>query len=101
MRAATTYFRYAESPLIREKNMTLPREQIEEIELLLKFDLSSAQVGLKVHSNANPEMIAAAQRLYGKGLIDQEDGGFLTPLGHEAAEHLQFVAQILGTSAAG
>ncbi|HCD54625.1 MAG TPA: TIGR02647 family protein, partial [Halieaceae bacterium] len=56
--------------------MTLPREQIEEIELLLKFDLSSAQVGLKVHSNANPEMIAAAQRLYGKGLIDQEDGGF-------------------------
>lgn len=80
--------------------MALPTDYVEEIELLLKFDLSSAQVGLKVHSNANPEMIAAAQRLHGKGLIDQEDGGFLTPLGHEAAEHLQFVNQILGDPAA-
>jgi len=48
--------------------MALPREHIEEIELLLKFDLSSAQVGLKVHSNANPQMIAAARRLHDKGI---------------------------------
>jgi len=84
----------------REMTMALPKEQIEEIGLLLKFDPSSAQVGLKIHSSADPEMIAAALRLHEKGLLDQPDGGFLTPLGHEAAEHLQFVAQILGPPAA-
>ncbi len=75
--------------------MTLTPDLIDEIDLLLKFDLSSAQVGLKIHSNAAPEMIAAASRLYAKGLVDHDDGGFLTPLGHEAAEHLQFLQQIL------
>lgn len=75
--------------------MTLTQDLIHEIDLLLKFDLSSAQVGLKIHSDAAPEIIAAAGRLHAKGLIDRDDGGFLTPLGHEAAEHLQFVQQIL------
>jgi len=80
--------------------MTLTPELINEIDLLLKFDLSSAQVGLKVHSNAAPETIAAASRLHAKGLVDHEDGGFLTSLGHEAAEHLQFLQQILSTEPA-
>lgn len=75
--------------------MTLTPDLLDEIDLLLKFDLSSAQVGLKIHSNAAPAMIAAARRLHAKGLVDHEDGGFLTPLGHEAAEHLQFLQQIL------
>lgn len=79
----------------QELSMALTPELINEIELLLKFDLSSAQVGLKIHSNAAAEMIAAARRLHAKGLVDHEDGGFLTPLGHEAAEHLQFLQQIL------
>ena len=80
--------------------MTLTPDLIDEIDLLLKFDLSSAQVGLKVHSSAAPETIAAARRLHAKGLVDHEDGGFLTPLGHEAAEHLQFLQQILSTEPA-
>ncbi|MDO8861062.1 TIGR02647 family protein [Haliea sp. E1-2-M8] len=75
--------------------MTLTPDLLDEIDLLLKFDLSSAQVGLKIHSDAAPEIIAAASRLHAKGLVDREDGGFLTPLGHEAAEHLQFLQQIL------
>lgn len=77
--------------------MMLTQEMIDELELLLKFDLSSAQIGLKIHSNAAPAMVAAAGRLHAKGLVDHADGGFLTPLGHEAAEHLQHLRQILST----
>lgn len=80
--------------------MTLDTDLIDEMELLLTFDPSSAQLGLKIHSSAAPEVIAAARRLYAKKLIDQEDGGFLTPLGHEAAEHMQAVYQILTTTPA-
>ncbi len=75
--------------------MNLNSDLINEIDLLMKFDLSSARVGLKVHSNADPEVIAAAKRLYVKELVEHEDGGFLTSLGHEAAEHLQAVHVIL------
>ena len=75
--------------------MNLNPDLIDEIDLLLKFDLSSARVGLKVHSNAHPGIIAAARRLYEKELVEHEDGGFLTTLGHEAAEHLQAAQVIL------
>lgn len=75
--------------------MSLSKELINEIDLLMKFDLSSARVGLKVHSSADPDMIAAAKRLYAKELVEHEDGGFLTTLGHEAAEHLQAAKVIL------
>ena len=78
--------------------MQLNKNLVEEMELLLKFDLSSARVGLKVHSNADVDMIAAAKRLYEKELVEHEDGGFLTTLGHEAAEHLQAAQQILTSS---
>ncbi|MDO8909236.1 MAG: TIGR02647 family protein [Pseudohongiella sp.] len=75
--------------------MSLSNEIIEEMDLLMKFDLSSARVGLKVHSNADPKVIAAAKRLHTKDLVEHEDGGFLTTLGHEAAEHLQAARVIL------
>jgi uncharacterized protein (TIGR02647 family) len=78
-----------------EDIMGLSKELINEIDLLMKFDLSSARVGLKVHSNADPDIIAAAKRLYVKELVEHEDGGFLTTLGHEAAEHLQAAKVIL------
>lgn len=75
--------------------MNLSKELIDEIDLLMKFDLGSARIGLKVHSNADPKVIAAAKRLYSKDLVEHEDGGFLTTLGHEAAEHLQAAHVIL------
>ncbi|MEQ8514119.1 MAG: TIGR02647 family protein [Chromatocurvus sp.] len=68
---------------------------VQEIELLLKFDPDSTQHGLKIHSDAAPPVIAAAIRLHDKGLIDQPDGGFLTSLGHEGAEHARALQQIL------
>ncbi|WP_370978261.1 TIGR02647 family protein [Agaribacterium sp. ZY112] len=70
-------------------------ELIEEINLLLQFDLSSSQVGLKIHSTADASVIAAAQRLYEKGLTDHVDGGYLTSLGRESAEYLQRSMTIL------
>ncbi|RKZ97089.1 MAG: TIGR02647 family protein, partial [Gammaproteobacteria bacterium] len=32
---------------------------------------------------------------HNKGLTDQDDGGYLTDLGHEAAEHTQAALRIL------
>lgn len=78
--------------------MTIDTDMTEEMTLLLKFDPVSMQHGLKIHSNAAPELIAATQRLHAKGLIDQPDGGFLTSLGREAAEHARALYQILTTA---
>lgn len=77
--------------------MRLTDEQCYEIDILIQFNLESLQEGIKVHSTAAPEMIAAAQRLHAKGLITQPDGGYLTSLGHTAAEHAQALKVILTT----
>ncbi len=75
--------------------MAFSAELQDEVNLLLQFDLSSTLAGLKVHSKASPESIAAAHRLFRKGLVDHEDGGYLTALGRETAEHLQAARRIL------
>ncbi len=76
--------------------MSLSPEFIEEIDILLLFDLSSHQQGIKVHSHsASTTDIAATKRLFDKGLITQNDGGYLTTLGQHAAEHAQGLVQIL------
>lgn len=74
---------------------TLNAELVEEIELLGLFDLNSAQQGIKIHQDADPARIAAAQRLFEKGMIDQQDGGYLTDRGLEAAEHSQTLLRLL------
>lgn len=76
--------------------MKLNDELVHEMTLLMQYDLSSTQTGLKVHSgSASAEMIQAAQRLHDKKLVDQQDGGYLTSLGREAAEHVQSACRIL------
>jgi len=75
--------------------MPISADLMKEMTLLAQFDLHSMQKGIKVHAEAGEEMLAAAQRLYGKGLIDQPDGGYLTSLGLDAAEHIQNLLQIL------
>lgn len=75
--------------------MPLSTDILEEMKILMMFDLSTTQVGIKVHSDAAPEAIAAAQRLFEKGILTQADGGYLTTLGREAAQHLQHSIQIL------
>lgn len=75
--------------------MTCTPETVEEINILARFNLESTQQGLKIHSSADPEVIAAARRLFDKGLTSQPDGGYLTSLGITAAEHAQQLLQIL------
>ncbi|OZG72298.1 TIGR02647 family protein [Hahella sp. CCB-MM4] len=75
--------------------MSYTPEMIEELELLSLFNLASTQEGIKVHKTASSSAVSAAQRLFDKGLITQVDGGYLTSLGHDAAEHAQALLQIL------
>lgn len=75
--------------------MSLSPELVSEINVLRTFDVSGTQIGIKVHSDAAPETIAAAQRLYEKQLITQPDGGYLTTLGYEAAVQVQQALHIL------
>lgn len=75
--------------------MSISSELIDEITVLKSFDVSGTQVGIKVHSDATAEVVAATRRLYEKQLVTQPDGGYLTTLGYEAAVHVQQALQIL------
>lgn len=72
-------------------------ELTAELNLLNHFNLGTTHEGIKVHHDAAPEMVAAAKRLFDKGLTTQVDGGYLTPLGHEAAEHSQNLILIMNS----
>ncbi len=75
--------------------MNLNQEFLEEVELLNLFDLHSSLEGLKMQQDAAPERIAAAKRLFEKNIVTLKDGGFLTSLGVEAAEHAQALVTML------
>ncbi|MDX1456413.1 MAG: TIGR02647 family protein [Marinobacter sp.] len=78
--------------------MPFTPEQIAELNLLTFFESTSSQEGIKVHQHsASPEAVAAAERLYNKGLITQHDGGYLTSLGVETVEHTQKLLSVLST----
>ena len=68
---------------------------IAELNLLLKFPSKSLMQGLKIHNDAEPEVISAAQRLFDKGIVTLPDGGYLTDLGHDLFEHAQVVQMAL------
>ena len=78
--------------------MGLSNDIVQEINVLKMFDLSSTQVGIKVHQDAKPELIAATERLFNKGIITQVDGGYLTSLGRDAAVHAQDLITILSSN---
>lgn len=75
--------------------MALSENMKNELELLLKFPDKSLMQGLKIHHDAAPEMVSAAQRLFDKGIVTQVDGGYLTPLGHDLQHHAQTLASAL------
>ncbi|AMB84198.1 DNA-binding protein [Pseudomonas agarici] len=75
--------------------MSYTPELVAELEILALFNLGSSQEGLKIHQTAAPKAIAAAKRLFDKELITQVDGGYLTSLGRDAAEHAQGLLTIL------
>ncbi|MBU1439354.1 MAG: TIGR02647 family protein [Gammaproteobacteria bacterium] len=69
-----------------------------EIRILNLFNLDSSLEGIKAHKTADDESRAAITRLFRKGLLTQEDGGYLTDLGRHCAEHVQNALRILSTS---
>lgn len=75
--------------------MNYTADLVHELNTLVRFDLATSQQGIKIHKNADPTIIAATQRLYEKGLVTQRDGGYLTSLGRDAAEHAQALLMIL------
>jgi uncharacterized protein (TIGR02647 family) len=77
--------------------MPCTQELVEELNTLLRFDLATSQQGIKIHKDADPAVIAAIHRLHAKGLVTQTDGGYLTSLGRDAAEHAQTLLSILTT----
>ncbi|MAZ65803.1 MAG: TIGR02647 family protein [Kangiellaceae bacterium] len=73
----------------------LNTEYTDELDILAKYNLNSIQEGLKIHHDAPENIKQAAIRLFHKGLITQEDGGYLTDRGIEAAEHIQRALNII------
>ena len=77
--------------------MPYTSDLVDELNTLIRFDLESGQHGIKVHKTAELQVINAVQRLFAKGLLTQADGGYLTSLGRDAAEHAQTLLSILTT----
>jgi uncharacterized protein (TIGR02647 family) len=75
--------------------MPFNKELTEELNLILKFPNKSLMQGLKIHHDADPSVVAAAKRLHDKGIVTQDDGGYLTDLGHDLAEHAQVIQSAL------
>jgi len=75
--------------------MFYTQDLLDELNALLRYDLGTTQQGIKVHKNADPALIASTKRLHDKGLVTQVDGGYLTDLGREVAEHAQMALTIL------
>ena len=69
--------------------MIFTPDLVAELEILARYDLSTLGEGIKVHTTAEPNVIAATKRLFDKGLISLSDGGYLTSLGLGVAEHVQ------------
>ncbi|MCP4431042.1 MAG: TIGR02647 family protein [Gammaproteobacteria bacterium] len=69
--------------------MHLDSDLIEELNLLARYRMTSTPAGgVEVGQAADPAVIAAAQRLYDKGLIERVDGGNLTDSGRQAVDSL-------------
>ena len=70
-------------------------ELTEELNLILRFPRESLMQGLKIHHDASQSIVDAASRLYAKGVITQPDGGYLTDLGLDIAEHARRIQDAL------
>lgn len=79
--------------------MPYTSDLVDELNALIRFDLDSTQQGVKVHKTADAVVIAATERLYSKGLITQKDGGYLTTIGRNAAEHARAILGLLTAGA--
>ncbi len=75
--------------------MKFTSKQIDEVNALLLFDPQNPLDGIKIHSDASPDVISAVQRLFDKDFITQSDGGYLTDMGKKAAEYADLLQGLL------
>ena len=68
--------------------MHIDLELIEELSLLKRFSLNSTTEGISVPATGDPAVVAAAGRLFEKGIISDSNGGHLTDSGREAVENM-------------
>jgi uncharacterized protein (TIGR02647 family) len=74
--------------------MHIDSELIDELNLLRRFSMGGP-VAMNVHDNPDPAVIAAAERMFDKGLISTAEGGQLTDTGREAIEHMERLFNLL------
>ncbi|OEF27466.1 TIGR02647 family protein [Vibrio rumoiensis] len=79
--------------------MKFTAEHVAELNLLLQFDPTSMQTGIKVHNDAAPELQHAAKSLFDKNLCTLPDGGYLTSEGIEVSEHALKLLSVLCSKA--
>ncbi len=77
--------------------MSYTPQNLAELEVLMLFKSLSGLEGVKIHKTAEAPVISAAQHLYENGFITQVDGGYLTPLGIQAAEHAHTLFTLLNS----
>ncbi len=75
--------------------MSYSEENLAELHVLMLYDPSASLEGIKIHKNADPSVIAAAERLFDGGFITQVDGGYLTSLGSKAADDARTLLTML------
>ena len=75
--------------------MSYTQENLAELHVLMLYNLSTSQEGIKIHKTAESTVISAAQRLFERGFITRADGGYLTARGSKAAEHAQTLFTML------
>ena len=78
--------------------MSYTPQNLAELRVLMLFNSPTGLDGIKVHKSADPELIAAAEHLHAGGFITQADGGYLTQLGIETAEHAHSLFYLLNSS---
>ncbi len=77
--------------------MSYTPQNLSELKVLMLFNSSTSLEGIKIHKSAAPDLIAAAQHLHSGGFITQVDGGYLTQLGIETAEHAHSLFYLLNS----
>ncbi|HEY5603312.1 MAG TPA: TIGR02647 family protein [Gammaproteobacteria bacterium] len=75
--------------------MSYTQDNLAELNVLLRFNLATSLEGIKIHHTADPAVIAAAKRLHERGFITLVDGGYLTPFGSQAVEHVKTLHAML------
>ena len=75
--------------------MSYTQDNHAELNVLMLYQTPTSLDGIKIHKEAEATLIAAAGRLYQGGFITQVDGGYLTDLGSQAAEHAHLLFDML------